>query len=222
MIFDSIVYELNGKHILSGVSVKVDPGKISGLFGPNGSGKSTLIRIGAGLISQTSGTISIDGQLFRHKRMRQRYKKISYLSENTFLPDDIEASRLINTLPVTGSDLLIKEFPANLINQKVGTLSSGERRYLELLLIISLDRPFILLDDPFTGIEPITTEKMIDLILEQRQKGKGVLLTDHYYRYSVQIADTAYFFKNGECDMIDSSAGLENELQNSGYLRGKN
>ena len=218
MIFDSIDYEIDGKQILQGVDVRVESGKVCGLFGPNGSGKTTLIKIGAGLLLPTKGTVFIDRQAFAEKKLLQRYQKIAYLSQETFLPRDMSVSKFLNTFRTKAEDCASEYYPAKLMNQQIGSLSSGELRLLELIFIISLDRIFLLLDEPFTGIEPLIIEKMIDLISKQRDAGKGVLITDHYYRYISQISDLAYFMREGKCEKLDGSQNLEQQLRNKEYL----
>lgn len=220
MIFDSIFYQIDNKNILDGIFLKVEPGKICGIFGRNGTGKSTLIKIGAGIILPTSGTVFIEGHAFLKKSRITRYKKLSYLCQETFLPKNLSVKKFIDTFPLKNkNDFVYNNFDNKLLDQDIGELSGGERRFLELILIISLDRSFILLDEPFTGIEPKIIEKMIDLISQQRDTGKGILITDHYHHYITKIVDDTYLLKDGKCSFLKNRNSLDSELRNKGYSR---
>ncbi len=218
LIFDSIYYEINGKSLLRGVYLKLEPGKICGLFGPNGSGKTTLIRIGAGVLLPTNGTIFIDGETFIRKRLLKRYEKIAYLSQETFLPRDIKVSKFLTMVSSEAKQYISVHFRTRLMSQTIGSLSGGELRLLELIFVISLNRLFLLLDEPFTGIEPLYIEKMMTLIAEQSSLGKGILITDHYYRYTSELSDYAYFMKNGDCHKLDEQRTFAEQLREKGYL----
>lgn len=218
MLFDSIHHEIKGKSILRGVYLKIELGKICGLFGPNGSGKTTLIKIGAGLILPTSGTIFIDGGSFIQKKLISRYKKIAYLPQETFLPRDITVNGFLKTLPNKSKQLVSNNYPKKLMNHLIGSLSYGELKLLELIFVISLDRMFLLLDEPFTGIEPLVIEKMIDLISKQRESGKGVLITDHYYQYTSQVSDLAFWLKDGKSYSLCGHIDIDKQLRAKGYL----
>lgn len=218
MIFDSIYHEITGKRILAGIYLKVEPGKICGLFGPNGSGKTTLLKIGAGVVLPTTGRVFIDGQAFSERKVFKRYGKIAYLSQETFLPRDTTVVKLLRMISSKTKDIFSVHFPSKLINRKIGALSGGELRLLELIFVVSLNRLFLLLDEPFTGIEPLYIEKMMRLISEQSRLGKGILITDHYYRYTAQLSDYGYFMKNGECHKLDEQKTLAEQLREKGYL----
>ncbi len=220
MVFDSIFYHIKNKCILDGVYLKVEPGNICGLFGRNGTGKSTIIKIGAGIILPESGTVFIDNKVFIERSMMTRYKKISYLPQDTFLPKDLSVRKLIESYPVKNNNEMInRNIDSQLLGQRMGDLSGGERKLLELVLILSLNRPYILLDEPFTGIEPIIIEQMIELITEQRNIGKGILVTDHYHHYISQIVDSAYLLEDSKCKLIDNVDSLEVKLQEGGYFK---
>ena len=218
MVFDSVTYQASEKRILKGVHLKINAGEICGIFGRNGSGKSTLIKIGAGLFLPTSGTVFIDQKAFLKHQRYSRFEKVAYLAQDTFLPKDLKIRTLLKSCLKLVYELLNKTILKTLINQKIHSLSGGERKLLELILIFSLDRKYLLLDEPFTGIEPIIIQKMIELILEQKENGKGILITDHYYRYVLEKVDKAYLMEQGYCSPIESNKNLMTELKNKGYL----
>ena len=216
--FDSIFYTANQVQILHGVYVEVDAGSICGMFGRNGSGKSTLLKIGAGAISPTSGTVFLNGHVFCTPSKRHRYQHLAYLSQSTCVPHDMQVSALLRAFPQRASQLTHNTRLATCLHQSVGALSGGECRLLELILILALDRPFVLLDEPFSGIEPLIIEQMTALLTAQRQRGTGILLTDHYYRAVMPLLDTAYLLHGGHAESLDVRQDVEGTLQKRGYL----
>lgn len=214
MVFDSITYEISGKTILQGVFLKLQPRQIVGVFGINGSGKSTLIKIGAGLLSPSFGSVFIKGENYSFKPHIDRYNFIAYLSQESFLPNDVKVSKVLNWHAYAGSDPFIHKYQDRLIN----TLSGGERKYLELFLLLLLNRQYILLDEPFTGIEPKYIEMMTDLIAKQKARGAGILITDHYYRYVAGLIDKGYYLNNGNCKEMKLENGVIKSLIEEGYI----
>ena len=103
-----------------------------------------------------------------------------------------------------------------LFNEKIKSLSGGELRYLELRLLLALDREYYLLDEPLSGIEPIVIEKIMELLLEAKSKNKGILITDHFYRYVKEINDVSYVLNDGRCHKIDND-NIDIELFRYGY-----
>ena len=112
---------------------------------------------------------------------------------------------MLDTLPNSFQYFTNNETIKKIYNQEISTLSGGELRYLELKLLFSLNRDYFLLDEPFTGIAPIMIERIVEEILIQKDKGKGILLTDHYSRYVTSIVDTAYLLKNGQCKILENA-----------------
>ena len=203
------------------IHLKVEQGKIYGIFGKNGSGKSILMDIGAGIYLPSSGRVFINGKAFKKLSRIERYRKIAYLPQNSFLPQDVKVKNLIKSFPGLAYGLINRSKLLNLKNEKISSLSGGELRLLELLLIISLNRTYLILDEPFTGIEPLIIQEMIDLILEQRQQKKGILITDHYYHYVLKISDIAYIIKDGQCKPIGKDTDKLSMLKDYGYLSNK-
>ena len=218
MIFDSVSFHYNGNPVLRGVYLKIDKGTITGLYGHNGSGKTTLIRIGAGLLPLDNGTLFINGKAIESGVRANRYKQIGYLPQETFLPADINVKKLSTYIPSLKP--LIEDDPviSKVSDIKISSLSGGELRYLEILLLFSLDRQFYLLDEPLTGIEPILIEKITRLLIKEKEKGKGILITDHYFRYVNNIADKAYYLKEGYSIELDTKGNIQDELLRHGYI----
>lgn len=219
MIFDSISYTVEDKAILQSIYLKIETNKINGLFGLNGSGKSTLIKIGAGYLSPTSGSVFIDSINYSYKSHYERYNQISYLSQSSFLPIDVSVKTVLkwfNNHEFLMNDSHIQDQT----NKKIYHLSGGELKYLELCLLLSLNRKYILLDEPFTGIEPKYLDIMIERLHEYKDNDKGILITDHYYRYMSGLIDNGYFLKNGYCKQMNISEGTIKSLITEGYING--
>ena len=186
------------------------------MIGRNGSGKSTLLKIAAGQIRPDSGITVIDGDRIHNKSLRKRFEKISYLPQESMLPSYIPVKRLINSMPqsqrLTEDPLIQKIF-----DQKVIQLSGGEKRYLEVAVLFSFGRKYILMDEPFSGVEPTIIDLIIDKIREEANNGNGILLTDHMHRYITEAADKGYLLHNKQCYRLDGD--FTEELKSMGYLR---
>lgn len=132
------------------------------------------------------------------------------------LPVDQTVKRLIKHLPspeTVVADALIKK----ILDRKIIQLSGGEKRYLEVTILFNFERNYILLDEPFTGVEPTIIDRIIDKIRDEANNGKGILLTDHLHRYISKVADTGYLLHNKQC--YDLSENFTQELKKMGYLR---
>ena len=197
MVFDDIQFSYGVTEVLRGVFLRINSGSICGLVGRNGSGKSTLIKIGTGLLNPLSGNIFVDGICTTFQKGAKRFEKVAYLSQKSFLPRELSVSKMLAACHVRSlsEDNVIHP----LLAQKIDVLSGGERRYIELRIILELERNYYLLDEPFTGTAPVLIEKMIDLIREKKKRGKGILLTDHYSRYVEEIVDDVYLLQSGYC-----------------------
>lgn len=216
LVLDSIFYSVPKLKILTGVYLEINPGKVTALIGQNGSGKSTLLKIAAGQIKASSGITKINGNRFFSKSLKNRFRSIGYLPQQSMLPGDMKVFNVISSF--SSAEFLTEDlFFKKLINQKVKELSGGERRFLEISLIMSLNRDFILLDEPFSGVEPHIIERIIELIREESGKNKGILLTDHMHRYVTNVADDGYLLHNRQCYRLGKD--VAGELKKIGYLR---
>lgn len=218
MLFDSIIFSYGHNIVLRGIYLKIPHGSVIGLFGVNGSGKSTIIKIGAGKMIPQNGNVFISDECYDKAQIVNRYNHIAYLPQESFLPSDLTILALEKYIPglksVVDTDPLLKK----LKNQKVTSLSGGELRYLEINLLFSLNRKYYLLDEPFTGVEPNLIDKICELLNYQKGIGKGILLTDHYYRYVTEIVDKAYLLKDGYVKELRQIVNLYPELIENGYL----
>jgi lipopolysaccharide export system ATP-binding protein len=192
------------------VSMSVSSGEIVGLLGPNGSGKTTSFYMIAGLVRQDSGTISINNIEISHMPMHKRSScGLSYLpQENSIfkdlnVEDNIKAILQLTELSKQEQDLklesLLEEFGISHIRKSMGiSLSGGERRKVEIARALSTSPDFILLDEPFAGIDPVSVEKTQQVLKSLRSKSLGVLITDHSVRETLDICDRTYILIDGK------------------------
>jgi lipopolysaccharide export system ATP-binding protein len=205
-----LVKTYRGRNVVNHVNVKVRTGEIVGLLGPNGAGKTTTFYMIIGLVTPNGGHILLDGEditklpIYKRARLGIGYlsqessvfKKLS-VAENILLVWEargVPDKKQREMLPP-----LLKEFNIDHIADYKGyVLSGGERRRTEVARALAGDPDFIMLDEPFTGIDPVTIESLKDVIASLRDKGLGVLITDHNVRETLDICDRAYIIMDGE------------------------
>lgn len=204
------------KKVLESVAFSLAKGQILGVYGSNGSGKSTLLKI-------LFGTLKADALDLRINRLPVSQKNIipqqhiGYLPQDNFLPKHLKVRDIIPMFYDDGDqqDLVFRApFVEKIATRKAGTLSMGERRYLELLLVSHLPHPFLLLDEPFSMIEPLYKEVIGEFLLSLKAK-KGILITDHYYKDVLNIADRNLVLTQG----VSYPTKTEEDLKKLGYLR---
>lgn len=211
---NSVDLSFGKKQVLSDVSLTCSTGDILAIFGRNGSGKSTLLKILFGALRPKTMELYINGN--RVERVSTKSKLVAYLPQAPFIPKDLTARQII---PMYFRDGATQDriFYTPLINkierQRFGSLSLGEQKYLELLLVVNLPHPFILLDEPFAMLEPLHIES-VKGILNSHKKDKGIIITDHYYRDVFEISSRQLIIKDGISHEISSL----NELCEYGYL----
>ena len=198
-----------GKRAVDGVSFEVDHAEIVGLLGPNGAGKTTTFRMACGLISPTEGTVLLNGEEVTDWPMYQRARHgMGYLpqDQSIFVKLSVEQNILaiLEFLPYSRAerreiiDELLEKFGlSDKRRQIASTLSGGERRRLEIARCLASRPKIILLDEPFTGIDPRTINDIQDIISELRDSGIAVLLTDHRERETLTITDRNYIICHG-------------------------
>ena len=215
----------NGKKVVNGVSFSVKRGEIVGLLGPNGAGKTTCFYMIAGIISPDEGKIFFDHQEITHLPIHKRARLgLGYLSQepsvfrNLTVEENIMA--ILETLPLSKKErearlnTLLKELRIeHLRKNKAYTLSGGEMRRLEITRSLVTNPSFLLLDEPFSGIDPIVVEEAKQLIKELKEKGLGILLTDHNVRETLSITDRAYLIYEGKILIWGNSFDLINDPQ---------
>ncbi|MDR2735437.1 MAG: LPS export ABC transporter ATP-binding protein [Puniceicoccales bacterium] len=206
----SIAKNYGGRSVVCGIDLLVQEGEIVGLLGPNGAGKTTTFYMIVGLVSVTSGSILLDekeiSKLPVHSRARLG---VGYLPQEPSVfgkltvADNIRIVMEFTSVKRNEIDdrlfCLLKDFGiAQLAKQKAYTLSGGERRRLEIARALVTKPRFLLLDEPFSGVDPISVTEVQDIILALKKRGVGVLITDHNVRETLAIVDRAYLVYDGK------------------------
>ena len=192
-------HHFDGKSILSAVSLEINTGDIIGLFGRNGTGKSTLLKIVFGVLKANHVSLYFNQQPIDPKKVIEK-KLMGYLPQNSFLP---QSKKVRDVIPLffDESEKQDQIFYAPKIGsfdqKKIGHLSLGELRYLEFIILAHLDHPFLLLDEPFSMIEPLYKEAIKDYIRLIKHK-KGLLLTDHYFDDVFQVTNKNFLIKEAK------------------------
>ncbi|OAD92628.1 ABC transporter ATP-binding protein [Aequorivita soesokkakensis] len=198
------------KEILKEVSFSLETGEILGIFGRNGCGKSTLLKMIFGTLRKGSVTVSIDGINFNPSENISS-ECIAYLSQHSFLPKN---SKVRDLIPIYFSEekkqdaIFYDALIAKIAAKKVGELSLGQVRYLEVLLVGNLDHSFLMLDEPFSMIDPLYKVE-IKSLLNKLKVEKGILITDHYYEDVLDITSKNLLIKNGVGIPIKSKEDLK-------------
>lgn len=203
---DSVQLRFNERKILSSVYLKCETNKITGLLGKNGQGKSCLMNI-------IYGTLSSEKSIrFNHVSITETYKRpdlLLFLPQFNFIPKSLSLRRIFSDF---GLDYGVfqKKFPEFISREKssIGSLSGGERRLIELYVIVKSTSHFAMLDEPFTHLNPLQIEKAKQLIKEEKVK-KGFLVTDHMYRHIIDISDSVYVLTNGQTYLTKSATDIE-------------
>lgn len=220
-----LVKSYHGKCVVNEVSLNVRPGEIVGLLGPNGAGKTTSFYMIVGLEKLDRGSIIFNGEEVSHLPMYQRARNgMGYLSQEPSIfrrlsvEDNIMA--ILETLDLSKKeretrlkDLLNELQLTHLAKQKALTLSGGERRRLEITRALTTQPSFILLDEPFSGVDPINVYEVQKIIAHLRDLGLGVLVTDHSVRETLDIVDRAYLICEGKILCQGDSDYLINDPQ---------
>ena len=212
------------KPVVIDVSIEVSSGQIVGLLGPNGAGKTTCFYMIAGLIAADGGTIAINDTNISYLPMHGRARAgIGYLPQeasvfrNLSVSDNILAiletqKELNHTQRLEKLDVLLQEFHITHIKDSLGmSLSGGERRRVEIARALATEPQFILLDEPFAGVDPISVNDIKQIITHLQQRGIGVLITDHNVRETLTICEKAYIVSEGH---IIAQGSAVNILQN--------
>lgn len=215
----------NAREVVRGVDILVKRGEIVGLLGPNGAGKTTTFYMIVGVIPPNRGRIVFDNYDITNLPIHERCRfGISYLSQEASIFRKLTVEEnimaILETLPIGKSerkrrlDGLLDELNiAHLRRSKSYTLSGGERRRLEITRALVTNPSFILLDEPFSGIDPIVVNEAQEIIKELKEKGLGILLTDHNVRETLSITDRAYLIAEGKILISGTADELINNAQ---------
>lgn len=231
---DNLVKIYNTRHVVDGVSISVEQGSVVGLLGPNGAGKTTTFYMIVGIEKPDAGTVMLDGKDISSMPMYERARAgIGYLPQEASIfskmtvEDNIMA--ILETTDLNASEreakmnALLDEFRLNHVRKSEGkALSGGERRRVEIARALATDPAFILLDEPFAGIDPIAVADIQGMIAYLAQRGIGVLITDHNVRETLSIVDKAYILAEGHILLHGDSETIANDPVARKYYLGDN
>jgi len=214
-----------GRKVVDDVNLRIAQGEVVGLLGPNGAGKTTTFYIIVGLNSPDAGQVLLDGEDITHLPMYLRARQgISYLPQepSIFRKLTVEENILavLETLPRSAHqrrerlEELIEEFGLQQVRRSYGyVLSGGERRRVEIARSLVISPSFILLDEPFSGIDPLTVLDIQRIIVQLKEAGIGVLVTDHNVRETLRVTDRAYIINDGRIFRTGTPEELGNDLE---------
>ena len=209
LIAENLIKKYKSRTVVKGVSIEVNQGEIVGLLGPNGAGKTTSFYMVVGLIKPNGGKVFLDNEDITSLAMYKRAQKgISYLPQEASVfrklsvEDNIRAvlqmTKLTKKEQQNKLDALIDEFSLDHVRGNRGDLlSGGERRRTEIARALAVDPHFILLDEPFAGVDPIAVEDIQSIIYKLRNKNIGILITDHNVQETLSITERAYLLFEG-------------------------
>jgi lipopolysaccharide export system ATP-binding protein len=224
----------SGRKVVDNVSLRVEQGEVVGLLGPNGAGKTTSFYITVGLISADSGTVLLDDDAITQLPMYLRARRgISYLPQEASIFRKLTVEEnlmaILQTLPINGRERrermknLIDDMGLETVRHSKGyMLSGGERRRCEIARSLVLQPDFILLDEPFSGIDPIQVIELQRIIGDLRKKGIGILVTDHNVRETLAVTDRAYIINAGRIFRAGSPEQLGNDPEVRRIYLGEN
>jgi lipopolysaccharide export system ATP-binding protein len=204
-----LVKAFGGRRVVDGVGFHVDAGEIVGLLGPNGAGKTTTFRMTVGLLHPDEGEVRLHGRdcarlpMYRRARLGMGYlpQEASVFRRMTVrgnLLAVLETLKLKRSERLIEADRLLEELElSHLATHRADTLSGGERRRLELSRALATRPSILLLDEPFAGVDPINVQEIQTLVSQMRERGIGVLITDHNVRETLQTTDRAYIIHQG-------------------------
>jgi lipopolysaccharide export system ATP-binding protein len=231
---ENLVKRYRTRTVVKDVSFEVEQGEIAGLLGPNGAGKTTSFYMIVGLIQPNSGKIYLDDEEITYEPVYRRAQKgIGYLAQEASVfrrlsvEDNIRAVLEMTDLSKEEQkfrvESMLNEFGLQKIRKSLGIqLSGGERRRTEIARALALKPKFILLDEPFAGVDPIAVEDIQEIIGKLRDKNIGILITDHNVHETLSITDRAYLLFEGEILKAGTAKELADDEQVRRVYLGKN
>lgn len=231
---ENLVKKYRNRIVVKNVSINVEQGEIVGLLGPNGAGKTTSFYMIVGLIQPNEGKIFLDDTEITHEPVYKRAQKgIGYLSQEASvfrklsvennLRAVLEMTELSKEEQKFRVESLLNEFGLQKIRKSMGNqLSGGERRRTEIARALALNPKFILLDEPFAGVDPIAVEDIQEIVAKLKTKNIGILITDHNVHETLSITDRAYLLFEGEILKSGTAQDLAADDQVRRVYLGKN
>ena len=224
MIAKGLHKQYGSRMVVNNVDISVNRNEVVGLLGPNGAGKTTTFYMITGMIKPTKGDIFLDDSNITNDPMYRRARKgVGYLAQEPSIFSKLTVENNLKLVLEMRKDLsqqeqkekldgLLDDFSVSSLRQsKGGTLSGGERRRVEIARSLCMDPDFILLDEPFAGVDPIAVEEIQSIVNSLKQRNIGVLITDHNVRETLSITDRSYLLFNGQILKSGSSEFLAND-----------
>jgi len=220
---ENLVKRYKKRTVVDNVSIEVNQGECVGLLGPNGAGKTTSFYMTVGLIKPDAGRVLLDGEELTNLPMYKRAQKgLGYLPQEPSIfrtlsvEDNIRSVMEMNNIPKAEIEekleSLISEFTLHKVRKSMGNvLSGGERRRTEIARALAVNPKFILLDEPFAGIDPIAVEDIQQIVARLKHKNIGILITDHNVHETLTITDSAYLLFEGKILKAGSAEDLAND-----------
>lgn len=228
---EELVKTYHGKNVVDGVNISVNKGEIVGLLGPNGAGKTTSFYMIVGLVKPSGGRVFLEGKDVTSMPMYKRARLgMGYLAQDPSIFRRLTVEEnimgVLQTLPLSNRErrerleFLLDELKISyLAKQKAYTLSGGERRRLEITRALVTSPSIILLDEPFSGVDPLAVYDVQQIIVELRERGLGILITDHNVRETLAVVDRAYLICEGKVLREGSQSFLvEDKVSRELYL----
>lgn len=210
LIAQGLVKQYQGRNVVDGVTVEARRGETVGLLGPNGAGKTTSFYMIVGLVAPAAGTVTLDDTDITRVPMHRRARRgIGYLAQENSafrhlsVEDNIAA--VLEWMPLSAAERrdrlqqLVEEFRLEAVRKlSAAVVSGGERRRTEIARALAANPSYLLLDEPFTGIDPIAVSELQDVITELRSRNMGIVITDHNVRETLRITDRSYIMYEGK------------------------
>lgn len=218
-----LVKKYGGRTVVNNVSIEIEQGEIVGLLGPNGAGKTTTFNMIVGLVKPNSGSIHFDGTNISGFPMYRRARLgMGYLTQDVSVFRKLTVKQnilaILETLPIDKSERnkrliwLLEELGIDhLADNFAYTLSGGERRRVEIARALVPRPAFMLLDEPFSGVDPKSVEELQSVIYQLRDHGLGILITDHSVRETLQVTNRSYLIYEGKVELSGSASDLVND-----------
>jgi lipopolysaccharide export system ATP-binding protein len=225
LVARDLVKQFRGRKVVDGVSVRIRPGEVIGLLGPNGAGKTTSFHLILGLMPPKQGQVLLDGRDITNLPMYMRARRgIGYLPQEASifrrmtveenLLSILEMRRMTPEQRMERCNELIEEFKLTRVRRSPGyALSGGERRRAEIARALASEPKYMLLDEPFAGIDPIAVNQLQRIVVQLKNKEIGVLITDHNVRETLQITDRAYIIREGRIFRHGTPSELESDAE---------
>ncbi|MBM3333803.1 LPS export ABC transporter ATP-binding protein, partial [Candidatus Sumerlaeota bacterium] len=230
---EGLVKQYGGRRVVDQVNLELRKGEIVGLLGPNGAGKTTTFNMIVGIIRPNAGKVLLDGQDITRLPMHIRARRgIGYLAQekSVFRKLTVEENirAIAEILPIPSAErrrrveLVLEELGiTHLARQRAYTLSGGERRRVEIARALVSEPAFMLLDEPFSGVDPKAVEELQNVIYQMERRGLGILITDHSVRETLTVTDRAYLIYEGKVLISGTAADLVNDPKARQYYLGE-